>query len=505
MCNAARTYAVLAVAGLALWPAIAFLLHDWRHIHDYQYGYLIAAVSVGWLVALRHKLNAAVVRPHPVGFTLLVLALLVWSIAFRASSILGTQLLLPVVLCLAVYAAFGPHVARLVAGPLAYLYFSVPLWDLLLPTLQALSVFASESMLRVVGIDAVVQQSLVTIPEGTFHIAEGCSGKRYFMVTLAVAALAASACGIRGARFVATLAIAAGLALLANWIRIFIVIYAGHVTNMESYLVAVEHRTLGYIIFGVLLVTASLVALRLAPKERVRPPPTSVAAPPERRSARGWWYVLPVLVAASAVTVPRAGAEGVSPRLGTFPVLTGTWSGPLPSRSLWQPQFAGPADSARAAYTTLGNTVDVYANVFGEQSAGSELIRLSNHPYDYTRWQLASRTSFTDRIASAFGAPLYLTVKDPQDRRWVVAYIYSIGGTRTASELLAQLIYGAKSLTRAVPSGVVAFATPCAPAGDCRAATEVLHAFWTDLGVHMMAVVPGAMPRSDTRGSDSNG
>src|SRR5688572_4786695 len=180
--------AVLAAAGtaLALWPTLLSLHQLWVGIFDYQHGYLVAAVSMSWLVLAASKLSSQRPQPSLPGSALLAAVLYAWLIAFNANSVLLHQMLLPVAIWSAVFAATGWDIARKTLAPVAFLYFAVPIWESTLPVLQLFSVVATENLLSLLGVPAKVSEYTVRIPEGTFQIIEGCSGKRYFMVTLAL-------------------------------------------------------------------------------------------------------------------------------------------------------------------------------------------------------------------------------------------------------------------------------------------------------------------------------
>ena len=74
---------------------------------------------------------------------------------------------------------------------------------------------------------------------------QGCSGKRYLLVALAFAVLTVRVGGIACKRAVLMVAARCGGAIV-NWVRVIVIIYAGHLTNMEHYLVAQDHITFGW-------------------------------------------------------------------------------------------------------------------------------------------------------------------------------------------------------------------------------------------------------------------
>ena len=138
---------VLVIAFVMLWPSLVELERYWRTIRDYEHGYLIALVTVVWLLRARKEIDAAAIPVHSVAVLPLAGAIVIWLIALRANSNAGQHLIIPLVPLLAVLAAAGARAARLALLPLCFLYFAIPLWDVLTPSLQAMTTRVSEHAL----------------------------------------------------------------------------------------------------------------------------------------------------------------------------------------------------------------------------------------------------------------------------------------------------------------------------------------------------------------------
>lgn len=484
--------AMVGGAMIALWPSLASLFGVWRDIHDYQYGFPIAAIAAAWIVIVARRVASARPEPAWAGTILLAGALLAWLVAFNANSLIAHQVMVPVVVWLAILAGTGWPIARQMIAPVAFLYFAIPVWDYAVPLLQRMSVATTETALGLAGVPAVVREHLVTIPEGAFRIVEGCSGKRYFMVTLAVACLAAAVNHIRGMRAVAYVAICGGLALVANWLRIFIVIYAGHATNMQHYLVAVEHKTFGNAIFVLLLVAVFLLARRLGPAAGTETSGTgsSHADAGFTVGASRWRFAVPATLLASTIALVQARSMSTfdSPVLGLLPLAADVWQGPMPANSEWMPGFVAPADERRAAYRNPAGSVELYVNLYGEQQQGAELIYYGNTLLAPGSWSRAWPPEVR-RMPSASGPALAdFEARGPDGSLWVLAYGYQVGGWYTTLEPLAQLSYGLQSMLKATPSGMVALASRCDT--NCEAARALVKSFWDELSTPVLAMRP---------------
>jgi EpsI family protein len=487
---------VLFAVVLALWPSSTSLVNYWRAITDYQHGFLIAPLSLLWLGWLLRRGMATRSQPSAVGLSGLFLLLLIWVVAQRAGFDIVHQAVLPLVMLAAIWAVCGSRVMRSFAPAILLLYFAIPIWDYLLPVLQRLSIFATEHLLALLGVPATVTEYRVTIPEGTFAIIEGCSGKRYLIVTLAVAWLMGWLNDMRGRQFAKYLAICAALALITNWVRIVIVIYAGHVSNMEHYFVAVEHFTLGNIIFLVLLAAVLALGRKF---DTVRRAATDVpdeglltrtsATPVDLHfvAGRSLWIVLVALALTAAVGRINHG-ETQSKALGQWPLGTGNWQGPLPSRASWKPDFAAAKHERRAQYLTTNGVLEVYVNLYPSAQSGAELIQYGNNIAAPMGWDKVWNT--TNETISGNSDPLSAFVmSSPDGRQWLVAFTYRAASHATHGDIPAKLLIGWLSLFSAIDQGVVALSSPCEP-GNCDKARALITDFWENNGSPLLAMIP---------------
>jgi EpsI family protein len=480
--------ALAAGALLALWPSAASLVDVWNGIHDYAHGYLIAAVSVIWFAVEASRISTTTLRPDPLGCLVLLAVLFGWLVAFKANSLMAHQLLWPLAIWAAVLAGAGRVVAVRLAAPIGFLYFAMPIWEYFVPVLQRMCVFVTETTLAAAGIPATVNDNLVSIPEGSFQIVEGCSGKRYFIVALAVAVLATRVFRLNRGRGAALVAASAALALIANWLRILIVVVAGHLSDMQHYFVAVEHLTLGNAIFAVLLAGILLLARRLSHGHGTARHAANAIDPggkPDR-----WPTALAFLLlgGAFAASQPAGTAVTGAAQLGPLPIAVDRWQGPLPASPAWMPAFKGRSGEYRASYSSAAGTVELYANVYDEQSQGQELVQYANTllaPGNWHRpWSQESAILKTRAPLASFEA------RAADGALWLIAYLYDVDGWHTRHETLAQLAYGLHALRGPVASGLVALAVRCD--ADCRAARALAAAFWDDMSGPILGMYPDA-------------
>ena len=253
-----------------LWAVVNYpvMITLWRHGFDdgtYSHAYLIPFIFLYLLYVLANK---GELTPRQAVFWPAVVSFVVLFIAYYFS--IAAQLSLAVwVLSLAILAnsfwLLVPFTAGL-AYTVAFLLFMYPLWGALQFVLQHLSVFAVMKIMGFTGIPTYVENTSVMIPEGTFVIAGGCSGLRYFIVSLAIGSLFVFL-NLRNkvsiAKFM-TLAIVG--ALITNWIRIVALILIGHFSDMQSELMR-DHNNFGWYIYAPFIILLFWYGEKLVKKE----------------------------------------------------------------------------------------------------------------------------------------------------------------------------------------------------------------------------------------------
>ncbi|WP_076417754.1 exosortase [Colwellia sp. UCD-KL20] len=132
--------------------------------------------------------------------------------------------------------------------PACFLIFIFPLWGLLTNILQDISVIAVTYMMSFTNIPTYVEAQYITIPSGVFEIADGCSGLRYIIVSLAISSLFIFLYINNIKKALTFLSIAILGALITNWIRITALILIGDYTEMQSSLME-DHNTFGWYLY----------------------------------------------------------------------------------------------------------------------------------------------------------------------------------------------------------------------------------------------------------------
>ncbi|MET0534961.1 MAG: exosortase A [Steroidobacter sp.] len=468
---------LLVVLGFVLfWPTTLSLVEQWEDTvrRTYTHGYLIVALTL-WLLWRNRALWARVeLRPSVLAFVAVVAAGIVWLIAYRAGVRIAHQALLPAMIFGAFVACYGWAAGRRNLLPFGYLYFAVPLWDALNPLLQSTSTFAVRMLLRTAGIPAYFSGNTFTLPAGSLEIAGGCSGLHFFVVGIAIAVLYGEVNRDSLRTRVKLVVLAAVLAMLTNWIRIFIIAVAAHVTDMQHYLVREEHYSFGWVMFAGTMVIYFLIVRRWP----VQPEPATDADATSPQTGAIVWHGA-ALALASLLIAPAwllADDNEVAPQdlPQVVPMRVANWSTESPARDDWQPVFVGADLIQRAAFSQDTRTVEGFAALYADQHQGKELVGFNNSV-------LGESMTVRRRASSASVRPwMEMEAADWRGKRWLVWYAYRLDRQWYDRTLPLQIQYGVRSLVSAPLSAVAAFRTPCA-GDDCSAARAALREFTTSM------------------------
>lgn len=465
--------ALIAVAAFfLLWPTASSLISEWRDEANnttYTHGFLIAGVCL-WLL-YRSGRDAAAVRSSPsfLAWGALIASALVWLVAVRAGIQTIHQMLLPVLIWLAIWAALGLRVAWVCTFAVAYLYFAIPLWGHINEALQYGTVIVVEWLLRLTGVTAYVQDTFVHIPSGIIEIAHGCSGLHYFIVGVAIAALYGEIHRDPLRLRILQVSIGALFAVVTNWIRVYLIIVAGYVTEMQHYLVSESHYTFGWFVFAGAMLVFFLIVRRIEPKESTgatdMPEGQSDAAPHASSLALGLALACTGLALAPLLDLSTGGARAAALKSSDLlPIDPGSWRGPTQEAggvSEWEPVFVGADASAQGVYRDLDETVELYVAAYEYQAQDKELIGYANSILGDGGYRIVSEANIEPH-----GPATELVLRTRSGRTYVLWYFYRVGSLQTTRGVVAQVWYGASSLVGRPVSSVVALRVACRDSCD---------------------------------------
>jgi len=255
MGNGVQSNSVAALIAIGCALLLAAINQDvvaqvWRYSFDdgtYSHAFLIPFISLFLLYqAYRHDELRFRGAPSRLALLLQILAGGLYLFVITAQLSLGYLGLLPILLLLCYLALFRTN-RYLLASALLYL-FAMPVWGLLTIPLQQLSILAVGEIMALTGIPTYIEGESFTIPNGVFAIEHGCSGLRYLLVSLLISFLYITLYLKQRRAMLLFLTVAVVGALVANWIRITLLILIGYFTDMQSSIIP-DHNNFGWYIY----------------------------------------------------------------------------------------------------------------------------------------------------------------------------------------------------------------------------------------------------------------
>lgn len=378
-----------------LWPTVALiallllLFRDtamamvaiWIRSETFTHAFLVPPIVI-WL-AWRQRHLLATIPDKPVPWLLVVFAgaCFLWLLGELATVTAASQFALVSLIVVGVVAVHGWAVARVLAFPLAFLFFAVPLGEFLVPSLMEGTADFTVLALRLTGIPVYREGLQFVIPSGTWSVVEACSGVRYLIASFMVGALFAYLNYRSLSRRLAFVVVSLIVPIAANWLRAYMIVMIGHLSGNEL-ATGVDHLVYGWVFFGVVIGLMFMIGARWA--DAGDPP---MAADLGATAAASVGRLAPVASVAAALLVLTHSAlwwmdrdQRGTPLAPDLRLLSsnGPWQ-PVSEPALpWVPGFANPSVAATQAYQQGDRVVWAWVGHFRKQGDDRKLVSSVN-------------------------------------------------------------------------------------------------------------------------------
>lgn len=494
----------LVVAGTLwlYWSTFMGMVSLWRASDTYAHGFVVPLITVWLIWRLRAKLAAMVPRTSwlAVGGALLMAA--VWSAGDLVAVNAVTQLALVTLVVLWVIAMLGWPVARVLAFPLGFLYFAVPIGDFLLPAMMDRTADFTVLALRASGIPVYREGLQFVIPSGTWSVVEACSGIRYLIASVTVGCLFAYLSYNGWRKRLLFVAFSVLVPLVANWMRAYFIVMIGHLSGNEL-ATGVDHLIYGWVFFGVVILGMLLVGARYADAPAHDAAVAATRAPQavdaSRRGASPAFIAVACLVVAAlphALNGWWASNNKPGPVVWSALSVQPPWQSGMERPASWSPAFQHASATFETGYVAPNAArIGLHVSYYRQQDYERKLVTSSNVlvTSDDTQWSLVVQG--TDQAAVA-GHDLNVTTAVLRGasgaalhggQRLLVWRFYWVDDTFTSSDVEAKLrgAWG-RVAGRGDDGAIVVLSTPlntelAEPQGRAAAA-EALRAFMATQG-----------------------
>jgi exosortase A len=482
--NAVLLTAVLMAVAALFHEALASLIDVWRSSATYSYGFLIPPVAMFLAYRRRHRLSGMTIEPSTLGALAAIAAACVWFTGELADVNLLRHLGVVVVLQATVVTVIGLRMARVLMVPIAYLLLAVPLFDGFVEPLQWLTADYTVELLRLTGIPVHLDGWFLTIPGGTFHVAEACAGVRYLVACLAFGVVAADLFFRRAWKRWAFVVISLVVPIVANVFRAYGIVMLAYLSGFKI-AVGVDHLIYGGIFLSLVTMLLILVAVAMrdpavAAVDAGVPAGSRVTSPPSAGPARAAAMMVMLLtlligLRGYAAVVASPGAPGEPVRIDV-PRVAG-WSEPTPSTSSWQPSFPAADATGVWRYTKAESTVELFVARYAPLRPGAELVAAGNNLVGGEGNAVMARGVTSTDAVGDWPPPAYIRLSTRDGER-LVWYWFVVGGVPTTAGWEAKARRLALQLLGPVDGAAVAVSTEAGPGAPSRLRAFMAEAGW---------------------------
>lgn len=433
----------------------AAMVAIWIRSETFAHAFVVPPIVL-WLV-WRQRDALRRLTPQPMAWVLLPMAVvaLAWLLARVAFVASVEQLSFTALLVLSVPLMLGRQVTSALLFPLAFLFFAVPIGEALTPIMMQWTADFTVMAVRASGVPVYREGLQFVIPTGTWSVVEACSGIRYLMASFMVGSLFAYLNYRSTQRRLVFCAVSIVLPILANWLRAYIIVMLGHVSN-NALATGADHLVYGWVFFGIVILGMFFVGARWAEPDAALPEPTAAQRAVAAQAPAGLTApVLVLLLSAALAVLPQAllrrldsGVAKPTPVLAFPAQLADGWQAVDKPLTAWRPVFQAASAETLQTYASAAGTVGVYAAFYRDQTETRKLVSSSNvlvtsQDTDWIALGRGQRQLPAPNAGTAMRTTELLATAVPgrADRqRLQIWQVYWVGGRFTTSDVVAKLL-----------------------------------------------------------------
>ena len=445
---------ILIWIGYWYWDTLEAMAQIWWRSETYAHGIIVPPIAL-WLIWRDWQRPAALSPRATLGFAVpLAGFVLIWLLGDLTAVNALTQFAVIGLIVFAIMGLVGRPISKVLAFPLLFLFFAVPVGDFLLPRLMEWTADFTVQALRLTGIPVFREGQNFVIPSGHWSVVEACSGVRYLIASLTVGTLYAYLTYTSLKRRLIFILVALLVPILANWLRAYMIVMLGHFSG-NKLATGVDHLIYGWVFFGVVIVIMFAIGTRWAEQPIQAAQRAKLTASGDYQKPLHSWVtmlILAVVIAAGPLYEKHLRQANTDSVINlSLPAIAGPWHAE-PLAIDWQPQFASPSVERHSAYRNQGGQVGLYIAYYQNQNYERKLVTstnvlvTSNDPL----WQIVA-----NRQTNANFGGSELAVREAEllkkqgvaDERYVVWSAYWINGHLTASDIKAKWLTAWAMLT----------------------------------------------------------
>jgi exosortase len=243
------------------------LVHDWLNDPDYSHGFLIPILSLYFLSERWQKFLETRPQPSLWGLCLTVLGLASFLLASVGAERFVMRSSMVIVIAGLLFYHGGKERLQVLAFPIGFLFFMIPLPAILLNTvtfpLQLFAARLATLSLQLIDLPVYREGNVIFLPYATLEVVEACSGLRSLVSLLALSVVFAYMTQQQLWRRLTLTVAAVPIAIIANAFRIW-------GTGVLAYLYGVKaadgfyHTFAGWLVFVIAFLLLAAVGFVLS-------------------------------------------------------------------------------------------------------------------------------------------------------------------------------------------------------------------------------------------------
>jgi exosortase A len=470
---------------------LLFFLPTWHSLSnlwlkmDYAYSYGFLCIVIALVTAYQNRENTFKLQTKPsyLAMILLIAASFTWFIAHYLQIQVGAQLTLVAIIFFSIASLYGQKVALNQTVPLLYLLLSIPVWNYLNPILQGLTTLVATAILETTSLAFFFDGNRITLPYGVIEIAGGCSGLRYFLVSLILTLYYSQQWPntLKTTLLLFTVGIIFGL--IANWTRVILLILIGYQSEMQSELMA-DHNTFGWIVYLVIAIPAVIIMNYIERHSKEKPATKNNTTYNFIPSSTILVFCLLSLSVGPLLLLLTEHQQIKSPPPYSLNIAppNSLWATHSNDDKSWTPDFPGAELVDTQSFTLISNqqTVTVVGLFYGKEQQGQELANEENNLANPKHWSVSKTASELDYPTSV---PVISTiVRNTRGESKLIYAYYKIGKYQTNKPLLAKLAQLQSLTAPEILKGLFAYSIDCE--NQCKHASATLSKFIDDYALN---------------------
>ena len=382
-------------------------------------------------------------RFNRLAMVLLIPLSLLWMILGLVFVEAGQQAMLILIAALAVISMLGLRAGSKYLMPILLLLTVVPVWHLIVPYLQTGSAQLSAYLLDLIGITSTREGFLLIIPNGTFEVADACSGLKFQMIGITLALIHIQMIMVPTRAALIYVLLASLLAFLSNVLRIVVVVALGYHFGMENEYVR-DHGFIGWILFSVFFFLFLTLGEKWLQGRAIVSQVEEAAPCSNNGSARRITGVGMVVLAFSIGPILHGYFmnRGHSSNNEEISLLTQMpdWRRISNQLSDWEPIWTKGDQTFEGSFLNVDERVEVFATKYKRQRQGHEAVNVSHSVYKSDKWSRISKSAKVIMLPDVGEVTVQETLlTSPNKRKRLVWLWYRTNNKIVASKVQAKL------------------------------------------------------------------